>query len=227
MSSDVANAQEMSTVATLGCAPRSQAGRVREAGEVTLYDELGVAASATRTEIHRAYRDRARRFHPDTQVGPPGGDADAMARLNRAWEILGDAGRRADYDAAMRTVGEPLVSAGRWGPDDAGPDVPAPHGRLFSPLPWLVLGVIMTAIFVMTAYAGHRSDPPPPAVIGMCLVAEPGLDRFVACPDPSPSRVTAVATTADGCPAGTRAHLVQSAQHYTACLTGADPSRPQ
>ena len=205
---------------------RGQTGQVREAGEVTLYDELGVSAGATRTEMHRAYRDRARRFHPDTQVGPPGGDAEAMARLNRAWEILGDPNRRADYDAAMRTVGEPLVSAAQWEPEETEP-VSTPHGRLFSPLPWLVLGVIMTAIFVMTAYAGHRTEPPPPAVVGMCLVAEPGLDRFVACPDPSPNRVTAVAPTADTCPAGTRAHLVQSAQHFTACLAGTDPSRPQ
>ncbi|GAC1531241.1 MAG: hypothetical protein NVS3B12_06910 [Acidimicrobiales bacterium] len=227
MSSDVANAQEMSTIATIGCAARSQSARVREAGEVTLYDELGVAASATRTEMHRAYRERARRFHPDTQAGPPGGDADAMARLSRAWEILGDPGRRADYDAAMRTVGEPLVSGAAWDLDDTDQDLPARHGRLFSPLPWLVFGVIMTAIFVMTAYAGHRSEPPPPAVVGMCLVAEPGIDRFVACPDPSPNRVAAVAATADSCPAGTKAHLVQSAQHYTACLTGTDPSRPQ
>jgi curved DNA-binding protein CbpA len=57
--------------------------------------------------VQAAYRVLARIFHPDVQ-----GDDDQMKRLNRAWEVLGDARRRAEYDAerAGRHPG-PTISA--------------------------------------------------------------------------------------------------------------------
>ena len=61
---------------------------------MTHYDVLGVAVDASRAEIHRAYLGLARRHHPDA-----GGDPDAMRRVNEAWGVLADAGRRRRYDA--------------------------------------------------------------------------------------------------------------------------------
>lgn len=58
------------------------------------YDVLGVARDATPEEIKAAFRRKSSEHHPDK-----GGDADAMAAVNRAWEVLGDAARRAQYDA--------------------------------------------------------------------------------------------------------------------------------
>jgi hypothetical protein len=60
------------------------------------YAVLGVPATATQVEIRAAYRAAARRFHPDA-----GGSADEMQRLNVAWHVLQDPGRRAAYDRSV------------------------------------------------------------------------------------------------------------------------------
>lgn len=59
------------------------------------YETLGVSRAATRDEVKRAYRKRAKRAHPDRK----GGDHEEMARLNRAYALLEDPAKRARYDA--------------------------------------------------------------------------------------------------------------------------------
>jgi molecular chaperone DnaJ len=59
-----------------------------------LYAVLGVGRTADAGEIRAAYRRRARRHHPDL-----GGDEQRMMVLNKAWHVLGNADRRAAYDA--------------------------------------------------------------------------------------------------------------------------------
>lgn len=66
------------------------------------YSILGVTPSATLAEIRRAYRAKARRYHPDVNSSP---DATArMRHLNWAYEVLCDSARRAYYDAAWRAA---------------------------------------------------------------------------------------------------------------------------
>jgi curved DNA-binding protein CbpA len=60
---------------------------------MTLYDELGVAPSATAAEIGRAYRRRAKKAHPDH-----GGDRAEFERLAHAKAVLADPDRRRRYD---------------------------------------------------------------------------------------------------------------------------------
>jgi molecular chaperone DnaJ len=62
------------------------------------YDVLGVAADAGAEEIKRAYRQLARRYHPDIS-----GDDRSVAFLEvaRAYEVLSDASSRRAYDAEM------------------------------------------------------------------------------------------------------------------------------
>ncbi len=65
-----------------------------------LYQVLGVPRGASRDEIARAWRRRARAEHPDSRPG----DAAAAGRfraLARAWRVLSDPGRRAAYDRAL------------------------------------------------------------------------------------------------------------------------------
>jgi curved DNA-binding protein CbpA len=64
------------------------------------YTVLGVERTADRRAIQTAYRAAARGAHPD--FGGVDGD---MARINEAWRILGDPGRRAAYDAAHGYIG--------------------------------------------------------------------------------------------------------------------------
>jgi hypothetical protein len=53
---------------------------------------LGVARDADADEIRRSYRRLSRSHHTDV-----GGDADQQARINRAYAVLSDPTRRADY----------------------------------------------------------------------------------------------------------------------------------
>jgi curved DNA-binding protein CbpA len=66
------------------------------AGQVDPYAELGVSQDASSEEIRRAYRQVARRHHPDVNHDP--GGPERFAAAARAYEILSDPPARARYD---------------------------------------------------------------------------------------------------------------------------------
>jgi molecular chaperone DnaJ len=57
------------------------------------YQVLGVHPNASSAEIKAAYRALVKQHHPDA-----GGDEHTILALNAAWEVLGDAQRRAQHD---------------------------------------------------------------------------------------------------------------------------------
>lgn len=60
------------------------------------YDILGVKRGATQEEIQKAFRAKARKFHPDISKEP---DAEErFKQINEAYEVLGDAEKRGRYD---------------------------------------------------------------------------------------------------------------------------------
>jgi len=61
------------------------------------YTVLGVAKSADAAAIKKAFRAKARAAHPDSNPDDPKAE-DRFKEINRAYEILGDAEKRARFD---------------------------------------------------------------------------------------------------------------------------------
>ena len=61
------------------------------------YSVLGVDRRATEDQIKRAYRRLARQHHPDVNKGDRASEQRFKA-VNEAYDVLGDAARRRDYD---------------------------------------------------------------------------------------------------------------------------------
>ena len=64
-----------------------------------LYSILGVRRNVTPTALRKAYRQLARKFHPD--VNPDPQSHHVMARINEAFATLIDPGQRIEYDAML------------------------------------------------------------------------------------------------------------------------------
>lgn len=60
------------------------------------YDVLGVARTANKEDIKRAFRGLARQYHPD--ISREADAADKFKEINEAYEILSDDNKRARYD---------------------------------------------------------------------------------------------------------------------------------
>ena len=73
-----------------------------------LYKVLNVDPAASADVIRAAYRALARRDHPD--VNADSAASSKMAELNAAFEVLGDAELRADYDQSRKALAAGTVT---------------------------------------------------------------------------------------------------------------------
>jgi DnaJ family protein C protein 3 len=71
---------------------------IRQASRKDYYKILGVPRSATKYEIKKAYRQKAKEFHPDRFKGSAEESQKKMADINQAWEVLGDDEKRQQFD---------------------------------------------------------------------------------------------------------------------------------
>jgi len=67
------------------------------------YAVLGVSASATQDEIKKQYRRLAKKYHPDANPNDPKA-AERFKEISEAYNVLGDAEKRKQYDE-MRRLG--------------------------------------------------------------------------------------------------------------------------
>jgi DnaJ domain len=178
------------------------------------YDTLGVRRGAPMAEVRGAYLALARRLHPDRWVdASPEERADAERRMqavNEAWRVLGNPGRRVAYEASQRRASEPAprpASAGSrfssgslFETEDFGP--PGAAARIVRSLPWIVLALVLGAIFVFTAYATSDTGQPPGGDTS-CIVRSGGSAEPAACDAPGARTVVAEVVEVGQCPAGT------------------------
>jgi molecular chaperone DnaJ len=70
----------------------------REWFEKDYYKVLGVSDTATDKEIGKAYRKLAKQYHPDAHPG----SEDRFKEISAAYDVLGDAAKRKEYDEVRR-----------------------------------------------------------------------------------------------------------------------------
>ena len=140
-----------------------------------------------------------------------------MAAVNEAWFVLSDAGRRALYDASLRTRSTPTPAVAAPD-DDSDLDeldgfVPMRHGvaRFGIPLPWILVVIALTVIFVFTAYAvrpkAGTEKPDGVLQVGSCVtVAAVGAVTETGCDQPHEGRVVAMPSGGLYCVDGAEAY---------------------
>ncbi len=79
------------------------------------YEVLGVSKTASEADIKKAYRQMAKKLHPDVNPGDKKAE-EAFKELNEAYEVLSDAQKRARYDQfGHETPGQGGPGAGGYG----------------------------------------------------------------------------------------------------------------
>lgn len=102
------------------------------------YQVLGVAKTATETEVKSAYRKLARTHHPDVDNSP--GAAEKFKEISEAYQILSDPQKRQSYDQFGHAGPNPFSSGGnpfgggfRYSTGGQGPNVQFDFGNFEDP----------------------------------------------------------------------------------------------
>lgn len=191
---------------------------------------LGVPAHATAAEIRVAYRELARRLHPD-RVAAGGGetsgaaDGRTMSTVNEAYRVLSDPARRVVYDRSLDD-GPTLGPSGSARPSerpfdrdvDREPPPPPRHTPL-SPagparVPWklmTIVALIGSGLVLVSSFFDEAPGVKPPdgiLEIGSCVEFEPNGDAWeTACTGTDADVVVASMVPLDGtCPVGLSQH---------------------
>jgi len=131
--------------------------RVRDWATVDYYALLGVDSGADADTITRAFREQAKRSHPDAT--DDAGAADRFADLRAAYAVLGDRVTRREYDRVRAEVRAPAPVAAPV-PTPSPPRTPKPWSARRS-LTVIVAGVLVTLLGIGAAvltWSMHEHD---------------------------------------------------------------------
>ena len=98
-----------------------------------LYDVLGVDEDASTEEIKKAYRELARKHHPDRNPDDPNAE-EKFKQIQKAYQVLSDEEKRQQYDAQRRFGGGGGLGGGgrgAWGQSAGGPEIRFEQGGNF------------------------------------------------------------------------------------------------
>ena len=76
--------------------------------EKDFYAALGVSKDASAAEIKKAYRKLAQQHHPDANKGDKASE-ERFKEVGRAYSVLSDPKKRAEYDEARRLLALSLI----------------------------------------------------------------------------------------------------------------------
>lgn len=180
---------------------------------MTHYEQLGVTPLADRAQIRLAYRDLARRYHPDSKAGC----SERMAVINEAWRVLGDPARRAVYDAHLRASGSARAQSEHSTPTSAAPAatpsfVPSvSHEPARFPWRFMLIMAVLGIGFVLVNAA--LTDPPQPTTpdnllqVGSCVTIDATSQAVeTSCEAVHDGVVVALVSFDATCPLDTQAH---------------------
>jgi molecular chaperone DnaJ len=197
---------------------------------MTHYELLGVMPHATLVEIREAYRAQARIWHPDRSGAQ---SADKMARLNEAYRILSDPGRRAIYDQGLKGP-QVTYSGSAAGGSSVRESMPRGFDEIEVPVaparfPWRFLlfmaSIGIAFVLINAALMSPAPERPMDAVArpGSCVRIEPNGDaRVVRCSGEGDLVVHSLIPASQICPVDTLAY--RDAQGLgTVCVTRRAP----
>lgn len=127
------------------------------AGSITWYDILGVPAGAAADTIRYAYGERTRQLRPELLSGAPSPVVASATRaresVDAAWLVLGDPGRREQYDKAIG------LHRGRGGFSDGPPHYGQDADALGAAVTLIDLDLLPAAA-AFADWMGPRPTPP-------------------------------------------------------------------
>jgi len=143
---------------------------LQRAGEITFYEELGVARDATSEEIRDSFRALARLLHPDQQTDPQLKEIAErqMRKVNHIYSVLSDPEKRRRYDA--------VLFGGYGGPTIVfSPGSRTNLAKLVGRLGWV--GAIVVALIALGWLSTDSPAAHPPAVPERSAASGPSAPR--------------------------------------------------
>lgn len=119
------------------------------------YEVLGVGKDAGQDDIKKAFRQLAKKHHPDANPGDKGAEA-RFKEINEAYEVLSDPAKRSNYDAYGNPNG-PFANPGSGGGGSAGD----PFGRVFGDFGGIPFGDLFGNVEEIFGGGRRRSDTGP------------------------------------------------------------------